>query len=360
MPDLTRLIYVSTASIINKLKLSEIKDYKGRGNELVSLYVSPSSSISNVQAIIDQGLRSLEDYDEGTRMKYSVRDTLNCMKENISELDGIPKTGVIVFAGRVEGDTRCRVFSDEIDGKVRETTYVTGSQFSTERAERIVSVEDPQIVVVLDTGKMLLGHSKGGSVSILDEIREDIPSKHSKGGQSQSRFERRRSEYKKEFFRECEERINNYASNGEAVFIGGPEITVKEFINKTNIESLVDVITVTTEYVNEVGLQKASERATEYMDKKDRRNRIEAVERFMRSVKDDEPPTHYGLENVEKAIEYGAVDELIVENGKFDDLAERSKSKGASVTRIDGNTDKGQMFIDAFDGIGAILNYQIT
>lgn len=345
--------------ITDKLKFSKIRDYKGRGNELITMYINSENSVSNVRGIIDQELRSLEDYDEGTRMKYSVRDTLNGMKEEISRFNDIPENGVIVFAGRVEGDTMCEVFSDELQSEVQETRYITGSQFSTETAEELVAITNPQLIVVLDTEHMIIGYSKNGKVSVIDDFESGVPSKHSKGGQSQSRFERRREEHKKEFFNNCKQRIKKNISEDGSVFIGGPEITLKEFLNKTGIDKSVDVITITTEYVNRVGLRRVSEVADDHRKEEEKRNRDEKIDDFMRMVKENPSLTEYGVDRVRRAVSYGAVNELIVHENEFKDIMQEAESKGASCTRINGQTDKEKRFIQAFNGIGAILNYQI-
>lgn len=341
------------------MNLSDIRDYKGRGNELVSLYVSPNNSISNVQNILDQELNSIEEYDEGTRMKYSIRDTLLRMKKEISDLNSIPKNGIIIFAGRVNGDTMCRVFSDELQSAVEETRYVTGGQFSTETAEGLVAITDPQLIVVLDTERMIIGHNKNGKVNVIDDFESGVPSKHSKGGQSQSRFERRREEHKREFFNDCKQRIKKNISEDSTVFIGGPEITVKEFLNKTGIDKSVDVVTTTTEYVNRVGLRRVSEVADDHRKEEEKRNRDEKIDDFMRMVKENPSLTEYGVDRVRRAVSYGAVDELIVYEDKFEDIMKEAESKGASCIRINGQTDKQKRFIQAFNGVGAVLNYQI-
>lgn len=342
------------------MNLSDIRNYKGRGNELVSLYVSPNNSISNVQNILDQELNSIEEYDEGTRMKYSVRDTLARIKEEISDFNSIPKNGIIIFAGRVNGDTMCYVLSDELQSAVEETKYVTGSQFSTEAAEELVPVRDSQVVVVLDTRKMMIGYNRDGIVTVVDEFESQVPSKHSKGGQSQSRFERRREEHKKEFFKKCSNKIKRRLSEDDTVFIGGPDITVKEFLNKTQIDKSVNVVTTSTEYVNKVGLRSVSKMADKYDNRKEEKNTDEKIDDFMRMIKENPSLTEYGEDRVRKAVSYGAVDEIIVEKNRFEDMVDEAESKGASIIRIDGQTDTQMRFIEAFDGIAAVLNYQVT
>jgi peptide chain release factor 1 len=342
--------------------LADIRNYEGRGNELISIYARPDDSLSTVESMIKNEMSSLDNFDENTRMKYSVRDTLNRITKEIEDIDEISENGIVIFAGRVRGNTKILVISEKLEKPVPETKYVSGSQFATQEAEKLIPQDDKVLLVALDTGNCVIGVLTNKSANIVDNFSKNISSKHSKGGQSQSRFERRRKEQKKEFFRLCETRIEERidSSNQEQrIFVSGPDITVKEFLSNTSLKdsNRIDVLG-TTQYINEYGIQRMADEAIEYVQNDERLDKLEILEEFFSSLKDDSTPTAYGKEEIKKAIEYRSIDKLIVHNEKdYDNIINESESYGADTIILSGNSQKERMLIESFQGIGAILNY---
>lgn len=342
--------------------LAEIRNYQGRGNELISIYVRPDDTLSTVENMIKNEISALDDFDENTRMKYSVRDTLNRIRTEIEDIDEISENGIIIFAGRVRGNTRILVISEKLEKPVPETKYVSGSQFATQDAEKLISQDNKVLLVALDTGNCVIGVLSNKSAKIVDNFSKNISSKHSKGGQSQSRFERRRREQKKEFFRLCERRIEEKidSSNQEQrIFISGPDITVKEFLSNTSLRNSnrIDILD-TTQYINKYGIQRMADEAIEYVQNETRLEKLEILEEFFSSLKDNSTPTAYGKKEIEKAIEYRSIDKLIVHSQKdYHEIINHAESYGADTIILSGNSQKENMFLESFQGIGAILNY---
>lgn len=340
--------------------LSDAISAKGRGNELITIYVSPKDSVNFVQSMVEQELHSLDDYDENTRMKYSVGSTLEEMKRILEDMVDIPSNGLVIFGGRVQGNTEVLVLSEKLEKPVPETRYISGSQFSTDIAQKITSRDSEAVLVLIELGTCIIGLLGNELADIQEEVNVRIPSKHSKGGQSQSRFERRREEAKKEFYNECERRIKNVidSSSDSRIFIGGPEITVKEFVNQTNLDNRIEIIN-SIEYVNQTGMEKLKRESLKHLDDEERKEKMDELDDFFKSITDD-LPTIYGKESVEQAIEYRAVKKLLYHTDSSNaELARRAEEYGADVVRIDGQSERERVFLDSFDGIGGILNYEI-
>jgi peptide chain release factor subunit 1 len=224
--------------------------------------------------MVEQELRSLDDYDDNTRMKYSVETTLEEIKRILKEMDQIPANGLVIFGGRVQGNTKILVLSEELEKPVPETRYVSGSQFSTDMAQKITSRDSNTVLVIIELGNCVIGQLEDELTDIQEKIDVRIPSKHSKGGQSQSRFERRRKEAKKEFYRECEKRIENTVdgSSDFRIFVGGSEITVKEFVNQTSLNDRIRIIN-SIEYVNQTGMEKLKRESLKRSNDKEKKKR---------------------------------------------------------------------------------------
>jgi len=161
--------------------LSEIRNSEGRGNELVSLYVQPDDSLSNIRGIIEQEIQSSEDFDENERIKYSVQETLRRMKEELDTIEEIPDNGLVIFGGRIDGDTELYTFTNELVSPVNKTRYLTGRQFSTGQLEDLVPIQSSDVLVLMELGKCIIASLQNNKPNVQTVIESRINSKHSKG-----------------------------------------------------------------------------------------------------------------------------------------------------------------------------------
>ena len=71
----------------------------------------------------------------------------------------------------------------------------------------------------------------------------------------------------------------------------------------------------------------------------------------------------YGIKAIEKALEYGAISELLIvdqylKKNEFEALTEKSREQRASVHVISSEHDAGKK-LEGIGGIGAILRFKI-
>lgn len=344
--------------------VSDVYEAEGRGRELVSMYVSNNETLSNMVSIVENKIDGLDDFEKNERMRYSLEKTLELVKEELNEFDSVPENGIVIFSGRVDGDSESISFSDELEDPIHNTRFARGREFLTEPIKKRLSVETQYLLVVLELGKCLIGSLRGDTANLLDKVEEDVPSKHSKGGQSQARFERRREQMKDRFFTKISERIQKMAESNSVnnIFLGGTEITVKEFLNEWERSGNYQVeICSSVDYTNVTGLNRVAERAVEHRKDKHVQTEVSHIKDFFSTLESGEQPVVYGRDTVEHAIDLHAISKLLIHDDVYEeDLVNRAESIGSDVIVINNESEKSRMFKKGFGGIGAELRYEIS
>ena len=78
--------------------IEELKDYRGSGTQLVTIYVPPERQISDVAAHVTQ------EHSEASNMKSkdtrtNVQDALKSIKDRLKYYDTAPENGMVLFSG---------------------------------------------------------------------------------------------------------------------------------------------------------------------------------------------------------------------------------------------------------------------
>ncbi|MBR9700990.1 helix-turn-helix domain-containing protein [Candidatus Woesearchaeota archaeon] len=171
----------------HKLKqfVKQLEGYKGRGTELVSVYVPAGYDLN---AIIGQ----LQD-EQGTatnikskQTKTNVIDALERMIQHLKNVKKTPPNGMAIFSGNVaerEGQSDVRVWGMEIPVPNNQRLYRCDKEFILEPLRDIVDNENVYGLVVLDRRDAMLGLLKGKKIVPVVQTHSEVPGKHKSGGQ---------------------------------------------------------------------------------------------------------------------------------------------------------------------------------
>ncbi len=187
---------------------------------------------------------------------------------------------------------------------------------------------------------------------------------------SQQRFARLREEAAHEFYKRIAE-ISNAEFLGmkeslKGIILGGPGPTKENFFNGAYINNeikkkVLGVKDIT--YTDEYGLQELVEKSQDILASQDITKEKALMQKFFELLNKDESKSAYGLAKVEKALEYGAVDTLLISETIDDTLEEKLEAKaestGAKVELISIETNEGQQLRD-LGGVAAILRFSFT
>ena len=172
-------------------------------------------------------------------------------------------------------------------------------------------------------------------------------------------------EFFKRFGGHVNEALMPYFESGKlvGVIVGGPAYAKEDFIEgeyldyrlKGKIIGLVD-----TSYQGEYGLREVVERAKDLLRENEYVRERELVEEFIRRVVKGDERVVYGVKEVERAIEWGAVEVLLISEDRDDveEYLKTSEEAGFDVFVVSGETDEGRRF-KAFGGLGALLRFPI-
>lgn len=172
---------------------------------------------------------------------------------------------------------------------------------------------------------------------------------------------------REDFFEMIVEKLETIIDPGEPLVMLGPGFTKEDFFEycKRHHPDMVEHAEVVPAGeggltgVHEV-LKKGRERDT--LDGQRMSYETEKVEELLREIK-SEGAYSYGLENVERAVQIGAVETLLildtkVREEKGEKLMQKTEELGGEVIVIS-STHEGGEKLEALGGVGALLRYKI-
>lgn len=274
-----------------------------------------------------------------------------------------PDNGVAIFCGVVDGET-VKYVVDDPPNEIPENRYVCSNEFETDPLIAAIDTSDEYIVVVIERGKACIGKKKGNLITIIDNIDSHVMGKTKAGGQSADRFRRRREKQKSNFFRKVIKEIRTLAlrSSVEGVIVAGTNITVDEFMKMDHDHRVEEKMLgpYNVSYASKSGVEQAVSKAQNDIQEEEVKEQREILDRFFNGLTEND--VVYGIEETEQAIEWKAVDTLIVsEDVDTPDYYIRTAEEiGADVRMVSSGFEKAEIFRSEFEGVGAILHYPIN
>jgi len=394
-----------------KKSMQEIVDLKGRGTELISLYVPPSKQIFDVMAYLRNEYSQSSNIKSKTTLK-NVQSAIDSIMSRLKTYKTAPPNGVVIFCGEVPkaGDqTRMVQYVLEPPEAVTTFYYRCDSQFYTEPLLGMLQDKKSYGLITMDRSEATLGMLTGSKVIEIKNFDSMVPRKHRQGGQSAQRFERLIEIAAHEFFKKIADNATEvFLDKPEMVglLIGGPGATKDFFIKEGYLHHELQkkvVDTFDTGYTDEYGLRELVENAKSAIVDIELMHEKELIQRLLTEIRNsDGGLSAYGEEVVRAATESGAVDILLLSEhlnkrriyvrcpdghsyaftsssspekaeckvcgssaaiekdiDLVDDFFEIADQFGTTVDIISADSEEGEMLMKAFGGIAAILRYRV-
>jgi len=233
--------------------------------------------------------------------------------------------------------------------------------YQLERIDRAIkdTLTPKVLIICIEEGDADFGIITQYGIDFPVSISKSIAGKHETSS---------RDKDKREFFTEISSKtieiVQKY--NLKTIIIAGPGFYKDEFINylkESKLEILNNIVTENVSTGGRSGIYECIKRGTLEKAQKDLRISIEtnAVERLLVAILKNDGV--YGIKAIEKALEYGAVSELLIvdqflRNNEFEALTEKSREHRASIHVISSEHDAGKK-LEGIGGIGAILRFKI-
>ena len=390
--------------------IEELKDYRGSGTQLVTIYVPPDRLVSDVVAHVTQ------EHSEASNIKSkqtrtNVQDALKSIKDRLKYYDTKPpENGMVLFSGAIDtGGGRSDMITRVLESPpqpIQSFRYHCDSEFLTEPLEEMLADKGLFGLIVLDRREANVGWLRGKRVDPVKSATSLVPGKQRKGGQSAQRFARLRLEAIDNFYQEVAGMANDLfvAERHEldGILVGGPSPTKDEFLDGDYLHhELRDQVLgkFDVAYTDESGLHDLVDAATEVLAEHEILQDKQVMEEFFEELHDGDRAT-YGFEQTRENLMMGAVDRLLIsedlrkdvvvydcpggrtEYDFIDTTAEQSSVECPDGTTIEGeredaiehliqladqrgsetifvSTDfeKGEQLLNAFGGVAGILRY---
>lgn len=393
-----------------KRKLEELRSLKGRGTELISMYIPPERQISDASAYLRNELSQSSNIKSKTTKK-NVTSAIESILSRLKMFRTPPENGIVFFVGHVpKGGDQTTMVSHVVEPPEPISTYLyrCDSQFFLDPLEVMLDTKDLYGLIVVDRSEASIGMLVGARVEVIKNIQSQVPSKHGRGGQSQRRFERLIEEAAHDFFKKVGETATEALQDKplRGILVGGPGATKDywvqgEFLHHELQKIIID--TFDTGYTSEYGLRELVENAGEALSHLELAHEKQIMRNFMRQVvKDKKSLAAYGEAEVRAMLDLGAVDTLIISEGLrkyrttiaceacglnrthtttiknegitacpecggpridvevediIDELSSMAEESGATVEIISEDSDEGNTLMTAFGGIAALLRY---
>ncbi|MEM2144495.1 MAG: mRNA surveillance protein pelota [Candidatus Jordarchaeaceae archaeon] len=231
-----------------------------------------------------------------------------------------------------------------------------------------VKAESKLAIVSIEDGEASIAIVNSYSIDIINNINMNIPGK---------RFVNQHDEAIKTFFSEVSKTLHQLQTDKDIrkIIIAGPGFT-KDSFQKYLTNKFPDlknkIILENVSYGGESGIYEVINRGV--IEKILEENKViedtQTVEEFFTQLAKDDKKVTYGLENVNKAILYGAVDKLLItdeklknadteERTKIDELLRQAEQMGGKIHIISTLHRAGER-LQASGGIAALLRFPIS
>ena len=304
-----------------KRKLEGLRSKRGRGTELVSLYIPPDKQISDItaQLRVEHGQAS---NIKSKVTKTNVQGAIDSLLSRLRYLE-VPENGIVIFTGAVDigaNKTNMETTVVEPPQPIITYRYHCDSSFYLQPLEEMLKEAKTYGLLVLDRREATVGMLVGKHIESNRHLTSTVPGKQRKGGQSAHRFQQLRKIAIHDFYK----RIGDAASevfltvnheDFEGVLIGGPSPTKEEFnageylhheIEKKKL-GLFDVA-----YTDESGLYELVNAAGEKLADLELMGEKKLMQQFFKELVADSGKAAYGEEQVRQNLNIGAVDIMLI------------------------------------------------
>jgi peptide chain release factor eRF/aRF, subunit 1 len=396
-----------------KKAMQEITSYRGRGTELISVYVPNSKLISDVMGYLREEQSQASNIKSKSTMK-NVTGAIDSIMSRLRTYKSAPKNGLVIFCGEVPraGDqTKLVQYTLEPPEEITTFLYRCDSEFYTEPLEAMLLDKKSYGLLTIDRKEATLGLLSGSRITVLKRFDSLVPSKHHQGGQSSVRFERLIEIAAHEFYKKVADHATDLLLNREelqGILVGGPGSTKDFFVKEEYLHHELRKKVVTplfdTGYTDESGLRELVDAAKDTLVDMQLTVEKEYMQRLFREIrKADGGLSLYGEDQVRAAAEAGAVDVLLLSEALekyrvevectsghknkitvedvdakvscpecgaatkvqsqidlIDDFFEIAEGFNTNLQIISRDSEEGDMLLRAFGGIAALLRYRVN
>lgn len=350
--------------------IEELKEYRGRATELITVYVSAGYDVNVAQRQLEAE-RSTAKNIKSTSTRKNVIESLDKIIRALKTYRKTPENGLALFAGNassVEGQSDIQIWEIEPPQPLEVRLYRCDKEFVLDPLNEMLQVGEIYALVVMDRKEATVGVLIGKRIEMIQNMTSGIPGKVKAGGQSAQRFHRITEGLTKDFYKRIAEEVkkNFYEEPRlKGILIGGPIPTKDEFIDGEYLPTKLQgkIIGVKDQGdTSESGLQELVELSQDVLADQEIIKEKKLLEKFFNTLGKDSVMAPYKIEGIRKALQMGAVD-LIIFSKVLDkeivkELKPLAENIGSKIEFVSDETDEGKQFAN-LGGIGTLLRFRV-
>jgi len=350
--------------------IRELNEVKGRHTELVSIYIPQGYDINKIISHLQQEQGTATNIKDA-RTRKNVIDSLEKCVRHLRLFKKTPENGLAVFAGNIskqESKIDIKVWSIEPPEPIKTRMYRCDQTFVLNLLEDMLEVKETYGLIILDNREATIGLLRGTFIKELVNLTSGVPGKVKAGGFSQRRYARLREEAAKEFY----DRIGEAAKKEffemkelKGIIIGGPGPTKEYFLEGDHLLTDLKKKVIGIKdlgYTGEFGLQEVVEKSKDLLAQEEITKEKNLMQQFFELLKKDTGKAVYKKRDVNKALELGAIEILLLSESltdeEIEDYEKKAENYGTKVEIISVETREGFQ-LKELGGIAAILRFVV-
>ncbi|MDW7977500.1 MAG: peptide chain release factor aRF-1, partial [Candidatus Caldarchaeum sp.] len=300
--------------------LESIEKLEGRGTELVTLYVPPDKSVSDVINYLRQEYATASNI-KSKQTRKNVQDAIESAIQRLKLFNDPGPTGLVVFSGAIpqnSGQTsKIEVYHIIPPEPITTFLYRCDSRFHVEGLKELLKEKAVYGVLVIDNEEAAVAVVKGRSISQLKTYTSGVPGKHHAGGQSARRFERLREMTLNEFYKRVADKANELFlqyPEMKGVIVAGPGPTKDVFAQGDYLHYTLrnKIHVVDTSYSGESGVREAVAKSADFLKEVRIIEEQKLIQNLMHEATRPDGLAVYGEEQVMDALRKNMLELLIV------------------------------------------------
>jgi len=306
-----------------KKLIKNLQAAKGNGTSMISLILPPGSQLSQVNKMLS------DEYGTASNIKsrvnrLSVLGAITSTQQRLKLYNKCPKNGLVMYCGTVvtdEGKERKVNIDFEPFKPINTSLYLCDNKFHTEDLNELLMDDEAFGFIVMDGNGSLYGTVQGSSREILHKFSVDLPKKHGRGGQSALRFARLRLEKRHNYVRKVAELAtqlfvpNGQTPNVQGLILAGSADFKAELMRSDLFDQRLSKIVlkmVDVSYGGENGFNQAIEYSADTLGSVKLLKEKKLLQKYMDEISLDTGKYCFMVEDTLKALELGAVEDLII------------------------------------------------
>ncbi|MFA6035606.1 MAG: peptide chain release factor aRF-1 [Candidatus Micrarchaeia archaeon] len=387
-------------------KMRALKDIRGSGTELISVYIPPTGQIA------DTSNKLKEEYGQAGNIKSkstrkNVQEALDKIIQYLKIFRKPPENGLAIFCGNVsknQGHPDIQLFSIEPPVELNVQMYRCDSSFMLDPLDSMLETSQAYGLVAIDGRDCTLAILRGKNTKVVRRLHSLAHSKVHKGGQSARRYQRIVEEEIEYYYKNVSENMDEVflPSGIKDIIVGGPGPVKENFVKLKHFNYQFKILgVVDTGYTDEFGIKELMDNSEGIINEQESVREKVLVENFIREISREGLAT-YGYEKVRAAIDSSQASKALISEALnlyrisykctqcsrlFDALLEKDApdakcdqcgGKAQEISKIDAiselielaekrnveldfisvETNSGQQFLSGFNGMGAFLRYR--